>query len=151
IFLVTALIFPVSTTWGTILHAAGAVHVLLIVSALLALDELIAWVGGRRGWTRPVAWLAPTLTVAGAILSSPAVPPSFGTGTAASSRSFVALDPRLDAVGVPADPAHPVVTDAPIWVPYSRGGTAVALPHESPASVLDLAHHFGAQAVVVTD
>jgi hypothetical protein len=45
IFLVTALVFPVSTTWGTFLHAAGAIHVLLIVSALLALDRLIAWVG----------------------------------------------------------------------------------------------------------
>jgi signal transduction histidine kinase len=45
IFLVTALVFPVSTTWGTFLHAAGAVHVLLIVSALLALDALIAATG----------------------------------------------------------------------------------------------------------
>jgi hypothetical protein len=36
IFLITSLLFPVSTTWGTFLHAAGAVHVLLIISALLA-------------------------------------------------------------------------------------------------------------------
>src|SRR6185436_15531873 len=36
-FLFTSLLFPVSTTWGTYLHAAGPAHVLLIVSALLAL------------------------------------------------------------------------------------------------------------------
>ena len=30
-FLVTSLLFPVSTTWGTYLHAAGPAHVLLIV------------------------------------------------------------------------------------------------------------------------
>ena len=30
-FLVTSLVFPVATTWGTFLHAAGPVHVLLVV------------------------------------------------------------------------------------------------------------------------
>ena len=53
IFLVTSLLFPVSTTWGTFLHAAGAIHVVLIISALLALDRLIAAIGMRRRWTRP--------------------------------------------------------------------------------------------------
>ncbi len=37
-FLVTSLVFPVATTWGTFLHAAGPFHVLLVISALLALD-----------------------------------------------------------------------------------------------------------------
>ena len=37
-FLVTSLLFPVATTWGTFLHAAVPVHVLLIVAALGALD-----------------------------------------------------------------------------------------------------------------
>ena len=43
---------------------------LLIVSALLALDALIARVGEIRGWTRPVAWLGPTLTIASGLLFS---------------------------------------------------------------------------------
>src|SRR6185436_15548069 len=67
-FLVTSLVFPVSTTWGTYLHAAGPAHVLLIVSALLGLDAFIAWVGVRRGWTRPVAWLGAALTVSASLL-----------------------------------------------------------------------------------
>ncbi len=44
-FLFTSLVFPVATTWGTFLHAAGPAHVLLIVSALLALDAGIARLG----------------------------------------------------------------------------------------------------------
>jgi hypothetical protein len=149
-FLVTGLLFPVSTTWGTFLHAAGAVHVLLIVSALLALDRLIVAVGRRRGWTRPVAWLAPALTISGALLFSVAVLPSFGGGSAATSRQFAALDQQMAAAGMPIDRLGPVITDAPIWVPYVGGGTGLALPFESPASVLDLARHFHASTVVVT-
>ena len=69
-FAVATLVFPVSTTWGTFLHAAGAIHVLLVVSALLVLDALIGWVGKRRGWTNPVAWLGPAFAIAGCLLFS---------------------------------------------------------------------------------
>ena len=149
IFLVTSLLFPVSTTWGTFLHAAGAVHVLLMISALLALDRLIVAVGRRRGWTRPVAWLAPALTVSGALLFSAVLLPSFGGGSVSSERRFVDVDQRLDRIGLTPDPGRPLITDAPIWLPYTHGGTALALPFESPTSVLDLAHRFGAPAVVL--
>ena len=40
-FAATSLLFPVSTTWGTFLHAAGPAHVLLIVGSLVVLDRLI--------------------------------------------------------------------------------------------------------------
>jgi hypothetical protein len=149
-FLVTGLVFPVSTTWGTFLHAAGAVHVLLVISALLALDGLIVAIGKRRGWTRPVAWLAPALTVSGALLFSAVVLPSFGGGSGATARQFAALDQQMAAAGLPIDRSGPIISDAPIWVPYVGGGTGLALPFESPASVVDLAHHFHASVVVVT-
>lgn len=148
-FFVTGLVFPVSTTWGTFLHAAGASHVLLIVSALVALDRLLVEIGRRRAWTRPVAWLAPALTVSGALLFAAALLPSFGTGSADTARQFEALDRRMTAAGLPIGEIGPVITDAPIWVPYVSGGTGLALPWEPLASVLDLARHFGAQTVVV--
>ena len=44
----TTLLFPVSTTWGTFLHAAGPLHVLLIVSCLVGLDLFIARVGAAH-------------------------------------------------------------------------------------------------------
>jgi hypothetical protein len=151
IFFVTSLLFPVSTTWGTFLHAAGAIHVLLMISALLALDRLIAAIGRRRGWTRPVAWLAPALTVSGALLFSIAVLPAFGKGSVATARTFDVLDREMAAAGLPIDEVGPIITDAPIWVPYVGGGTGLALPFEPPASILDLAHRFGATTVVVLD
>ena len=77
-FLVTGLLFPVATTWGTFLHASGPVNVLIIVSALLALDAGIARLGARQGWTRPVAWLGPTLGIFGSLLFSVALLPIFG-------------------------------------------------------------------------
>src|SRR6185369_9207182 len=77
-FLVASLVFPVSTTWGTFLHAAGAIHVLLVISALLVLDALIVWVGRRRGWTRPVAWLGPAFAIAGCLLFSAVILPADG-------------------------------------------------------------------------
>jgi hypothetical protein len=149
IFLVTSLLFPVSTTWGTFLHAAGAVHVLLVIAALLALDRLIVAIGKRRGWTRPVAWLAPALTVSGALLFSAMLLPSFGDGSAGTMRRLGDASARLGHIGLTADTPGPLITDAPIWLPYVRGGTALALPFESPSSVLDLAHRFHSPAVVL--
>jgi hypothetical protein len=153
IFLVTSLVFPVSTTWGTFLHAAGAIHVVLIISALLALDALIVAIGRRRGWTRPVAWLAPALTVSSALLFSAILLPAFGQGSRDTERQFASIERRMVAAGFAG--AGPVITDAPIWLPYVAAKHGVrlqglALPYESPSSVLDLARTFGASVVVVT-
>ncbi len=150
IFLVTSLLFPVSTTWGTFLHAAGAIHVLLVISALLALDRLILAVGRRRDWTRPVAWLAPALTVSGALLFSAMLLPTFADGSQSTRRELTDAAFRLDEVGVPLGDKTPIISDAPIWLPYIGRGTGLALPYEPPSSVLDLARHFGARIVVVT-
>ncbi len=76
-FLVTSLVFPVATTWGTFLHAAGPVHVLLVISALLALDAGLARLGSLMHWTRPVAWLGAMLGVFASILFSVALLPTF--------------------------------------------------------------------------
>jgi hypothetical protein len=42
-----------------------------------------------------------------------------------------------------------VITDTPIWFAEETGHEALALPDEPPASVLDLAHHFGATVLIV--
>ncbi|HET7472955.1 MAG TPA: hypothetical protein VFJ71_07510 [Candidatus Limnocylindrales bacterium] len=155
LFLITSLVFPVSTTWGTFLHAAGAVHVLLVISALLALDRLIVWVGARRGWTRPVAWLAPALTMSGASLFSALLLPTFGDGSVGTARTFAVLHRQLQvAIAIddrPASrfPAPRVITDYPIWLPYVTDASGIALPHEPPISVVDLGHRLGAGYVVV--
>ncbi|HEV8488524.1 MAG TPA: hypothetical protein VGQ58_01910 [Candidatus Limnocylindrales bacterium] len=148
-FLVTSLVFPVATTWGTFLHAAGPVHVLLIVAALLGLDALIARVGIARGWTRPVAWLGATLTVAGAVLFSVALMPTFGRGSRDTADRYVALTAEMTAAGLPLESLGPVITDYPIWLSETSGVPGLALPDESPAAVLDLAAAFPGTTTLV--
>jgi len=144
-FLVATLVFPVSTTWGTFLHAAGAIHVLLVISALLVLDAVIGWVGRRRGWTRPVAWLGPTFAIAGCLLFSGVLLAGDGRASRETSARFEALasalrDPSF-AMPIDAEPG-PIITDFPIWLAEATRHPTLALPNEGPESLLDLARSF---------
>ena len=149
-FTATTLFFPVSTTWGTFLHAAGPVQVLLLIACLLALDGLLVRIGRVRGWTRPVAWLGPVLV---AVLAIPVLTISVGSiagvGREAEAR-YAALGARLTTAGIPPASAAPVIADHPIWIAWSLGVPALGLPDESPASVLDLARHFDAHVLVIS-
>ena len=150
-FAATTLLFPVSTTWGTFLHAAGPVQVLLIVVSLAALDSLIARAGRWRGWTNPVAWLGPALTVAVSILFSVQLA-SYAGQAAEVQRRFAALVPMLAASGATdSELARPVITDFPIWYAEGTRRSALALPDESPADVVALAQRFDAALLVLRD
>lgn len=149
-FVVTSLAFPVATTWGTFLHAAGPAHVLLVISALLGLDALIARVGVYRGWTRPVAWLGATLGVAGSLLFTAVLLPSFGDGSRNTAAMYEELGRRMAAIGEPLDlGARPVISNFPIWLAETQGVPGLALPNEPPSDVLDLARRFDARLVVL--
>ncbi len=152
-FLVTSLLFPVSTTWGTFLHAAGPIHVLLVISTLVALDAAIARLGVRMGWTRPIAWLGAVLGIFSAVLFSAALLPTFGTGSRDTARFYDELQARMRAAGEPLDAtAGPVISNFPIWLAETARIPALALPDEPPASVVDLAAHFpGAHLLVLVD
>jgi hypothetical protein len=142
-FLFTSLVFPAATQWGTFLHGAGPVHVLLVVSGLFALDGAIAWVGVRRGWTNPVAWLGPTLGVFGSALFSVALLSSFASSSAETARLYDELRARMATAGYPLDAsAGPVISNFPIWMAETQRIPTLALPDEPPADVLDMAHAF---------
>jgi hypothetical protein len=150
-FTATTLFFPVATTWGTFLHAAGPVQVLLLASCLLGLDALIVRVGRWRDWTRPVAWLGPMLVAATAVpVLLVSVASIAGVATDAQAR-YTALAERLTAVGLPPSRAAPIIADFPIWTAWSMQVPTLGLPDESPSSVLDLAHHFNAHLLVVSN
>ncbi|TAL09589.1 MAG: hypothetical protein EPO00_05705 [Chloroflexota bacterium] len=150
-FATTTLLFPVATTWGTFLHASAAVLVLLVVAALVGLDRLIAAIGARRGWTRPVAWLGPFMTVAAGALFTVALIPSFGRGGDMVRDQYAALPAALAAAGAPIGPdLGPVIARSPIWLAEETGIRTLALPDESPASVLDLARTFPGTTVVIS-
>jgi hypothetical protein len=144
-FAVASLVFPVSTTWGTFLHAAGAIHVLLVISALLLLDRVIVWVGRRRAWTNPVAWLGPAFAIAGSLLFSAVILPTDGRGARDTGDRYAALAAAFAQPGSELDLAAepgPVITDFPIWFAESTRHHALALPNEPPDSILDLARSF---------
>ena len=149
-FLVTSLAFPVATTWGTFLHAAGPVHVLLVICALLGLDAAIARIGVYRRWTRPVAWLGATLGIAGSLLFSAVFLPSFGAGSRATAEQFAELGRRLALIGESMGAGTgPVISNFPIWLAETQGVPGLALPNEPPSDVLDLARTFDARLVVL--
>ena len=148
-FAVTSLAFPVATTWGTFLHAAGPVHVLLVVSCLGALDAAIARAGIIRGWTRPVAWLGAAFGVAASALFAVSFMPATGAQSAAAQEQYAAIERRMAEVGEPLGRGTPrAITNFPIWLADSTGTEALALPAEPPDSVLDLARHFGATRLI---
>src|SRR4029077_14045665 len=135
-FLVTSLVFPVSTTWGTYLHAAGPAHVLLIVSALLGLDAFIARVGVRRGWTRPVAWLGAALTVSASLLflAAPTGMPFVGGQSQAFGARYTAMRAAPPARDGRITRQGRIITNFPIGLGVATGAEALALPNESPES-----------------
>ena len=147
-FLVTSLLFPVATTWGTFLHAAVPAHVLLLLSGLGALDAGIARLGRRLAWDRPVAWLGPLLAIFASLLFSVALLPSFGGGARATERQYEVLARQMAAIGAPFDDSAPVIHDFPIWLAETERVRSLALPDESPSDVLDMANEFGARWLI---
>jgi hypothetical protein len=148
-FATTSLIFPVATTSGTFLHAAGAVYVLLAIGCLAALDTLVVGIGRLRHWTRPVAWIGPGLVIA-------AILPLCGVTVTGMARQaddvrarYEALPAAMARAGVPLETAGPVITDNPIWLAEAARVPTLALPQESPDAVLALAHRFGVKILVV--
>jgi hypothetical protein len=150
-FAVTTLAFPVATTWGTYLHAAGPAHVLLIIACLVALDALIVRIGRWRGWTKPVAWLAPGLTVFAALIFTAVFVPAFGAQAQRVEHRYRVLHAQLDAIGRPAAGLGPVISDYPIWFAETERVPTLGLPNEPPSSVLDLARAFpGTRHVLIS-
>ena len=148
-FLVTSLAFPVATLSGTFLHSAGSTFVLLTVCCLVALDAFIVRLGKLRHWTRPVAWLGPAFAIA-AIGPLCVVTVTDIARQANDVRDrYEALPAAMARAGAPLEGAGPVITDNPIWLAESTRAPSLALPEESPESVLDLANRFGATLLVV--
>ena len=148
-FLATSLVFPVSTQSGTFLHASGAVFVLLVVSSLIALDAFIAAVGRVRRWTRPVAWLGPAFAIAAIVPLTAVSIGSVARQSAEAAATWQALPAAMAAANVPLDGSSPVITNYPIWLAESARVPTLALPEESPESVLALARHFGSRLMVI--
>ncbi len=152
-FVVTAVLFPIATLWGTFQHAAGPLLVGLIVAAVIGGDLFVDRIGRWRSWQRNNAWLAPAALIA-LTLPITLVQVTGAAGQAADeSRSVNQVASSLPAVreaaGVPS--TAPVVTNRPIWLSDALTVPTLALPPEPASNVLELARAFGARTVVVFD
>ena len=148
-FLVATLVFPVQTRWGTFLHASVPAAMLLLVAGVAGLDEAMAWIGRHRGWTRPVAWLAPLFAGLGAVLIMVPGILAYGAQADGTAAAYADLGRRLAEAGAPLDESTPVIANHPIWLAESNRVSALALPDEPVASVVDLARTFGARLVIL--
>jgi hypothetical protein len=149
-FLVTSLLFPAATQWGTFLHAAAPTHVMLVLSGILGIDAAVTRLGGRLGWTRSVTWVGVVGSVAVSLMFSAALLPSYGQGSRDTARHFEELGARMAANGRPLGrTAGPVISNFPIWMAETQRISALALPDEPPDDVLDLAAAFGTQLLVL--
>ena len=150
-FLLTSLLFPAATQWGTFLHAAAPVHVLLVLSGILALDAVITRIGVRAGWERSASWVGALGSIVVSLLFTAVLLPSYGQGSRDTARHFEELGTRMTAIGHPLDRSSgPVISNFPIWMAETQRVDALALPDEPPADVIDLAAHFdGTQLLVL--
>ena len=148
-FAITSLAFPVATESGTYIHAAGPAFVLLAVGCMAGLDSLVAAVGRLRGWTRPVAWLGPAFAIATLVPLAAVSVAAVSGGARDVATDYELLPVVMERAGVPLADAGPVITDFPVWLAESQRVPALALPEESPASVLDLARRFGSHLLLL--
>jgi hypothetical protein len=148
----TSVLFPVATLWGTFEHAAGPLHIALIVAGLMGADAFVARVRQWRRWPRANAWLAPAgLAVIGLPIAALAL------AAAASNASTDAQ--RIDQIARADWPAElacggcdgPYISDRPIWLSDATRHSVIALPDEPVDSIAKLAREFHASYVVVTE
>jgi hypothetical protein len=153
VFFVTSLLFPAATQWGTFLHAAGPVHVLIVISAIFALDAGLARLGRRMRWDRSIAWVGVAGSVVVSLLFTAVLLPSFGQGSRATAATYAELGKRLADSGHAIDaPGIRLMSNFPIWVAETQRVSTLALPDEPPADVLDLVAAFpGTRYLVLTN
>jgi hypothetical protein len=153
-FAVTTLIFPVVTLAGTFLHGAGAIHVLLAIGAVFAIDAVMAAMAARRGWIVATGRAAALATIGAAAANATVtagVIPTQAAMAATNSAVFAALPRALAGAGAPLPSnGSPIISDVPNWVAERLRQRAIALPDERPASVLDLARSFDAPLLLVS-
>lgn len=144
-FVATSVLFPVATLWGTFEHAAGPLHVGLIVAAVVGMDAFVARVRAWRSWPRSNSWLAPAALALATL-------PITSLALVGAAHAAVGDAERIHGfTGVlPTDPGT-IVTDRPVWLSRELGRAALALPDESLGSIEQLVEDFDAVAVIVTE
>jgi hypothetical protein len=151
-FLSTSALFPVATLWGTFEHAAGPLHIGLIVAACIGADAFVARIRAWRNWPRANAWLAPAaLALIGLPIAALALAGAASSANADARRISLISTAQLPDTLACGACAGPFITDRPVWLSDATGHPAIALPDEPISSIVQLARDFHASLVVVTE
>lgn len=159
-FLVTSLVFPVATQWGTFLHASGPLLAGLIVATMLGLDVAVRRVGSYRGWSRDNLWLGPTVVLS--LVAPFALVQVSAVSSQAESRAMriaaavVALErlPEIATAPRAGDPPQmraALISDRAVWLAEALRRPVITLPDEPPHAVGQLGADFGTRLVVILD
>jgi hypothetical protein len=144
-YVVTTVVFPVASAWGTFRHGAGPLIVALAVLSVLAADAAIARLRRFRDWPRSNAFLAPLLLVAVTLPLTMLQVGLSGAAADAAERRFAAA--RAAVGGTPGV----LMSDQPIRLAEELRRPVLALPDEAPEHVRSLADRFDVSLLVILD
>lgn len=159
-FLVSSLVFPVATRWGTFLHASGPLLTGLIVAGFIGLDAAVSRLGRHRGWSRANLWLGPvmvlSLTVPFALMQVSTVSAQSETRALRIAAAAAALEQLPELATAPRSGDAPqmraaLISDRAIWLAEALRRPVIALPDEPPRAVGQLGADFDTRLVVILD
>ena len=148
LFVVTAIVFPVSSVAGTFYHSLGAVVPFLALATTSVVQRASHYLGQAHRLAHPlfVGITAGLVVLAGAqmILTRPAV-----------AQAHRAVEEQFEAVATwlaqHAAPGSVIMTTQPYTLNYASGYPAIPLPgSESPDAAWEAAQQYGARLLVIT-
>jgi hypothetical protein len=150
-FLITSIVFPVATQWGTFEHASGPLLLAFAVVAVLGADSFVARVRQWRNWPRPNAGMAPAALTAVVVAMSVLALLFAGAQAQARQRQLAAVVAAVNATpGFPTD-GSTIASDLPIWLSDALGRPVAVLPAEPAAQLGAYLAQFKPSAIVLVD
>jgi 4-amino-4-deoxy-L-arabinose transferase-like glycosyltransferase len=150
-FVLTSMVFPVATQWGTFEHAAGPLLLALAVVAALGGDAFVARVRQWRNWPRPNAGMAPA-ALSAVVLAMSVLALLFASVQAQSrERQIAAVVVAVNETpGFPHD-GSTIASDLPIWLSDALDVPVAVLPVEPASQVATYLAQFKPSAIVLVD
>jgi 4-amino-4-deoxy-L-arabinose transferase-like glycosyltransferase len=150
-FLVTSIVFPVATQWGTFEHASGPLLIAFAVLAVLGGDAFVARVRQWRNWPRPNAGMAPAALTAVVVAMSALALVIAGAQAQTRERQLAAVVAAVnDTPGFPSD-GSTIASDLPIWLSDALDRPVAVLPVEPAPQLAAYLAQFKPSAIVLVD
>lgn len=148
LFLVTAIVFPVSSVSGTFYHSLGAIVPFMALAAVYAVNRIV-----RRALRKPMLARAVFIFVTGILVTLSAVQ-MLQALQSVTERHQAEKDQFEAAAGWLAQNANPgdvIMTTQPYTLNYASGHPAIVLPgSESPDAAWEAAQRYNARFLIIT-